>query len=172
MPPDYLLSNHPRVNVTWYEASAFCRWLSLKLRKEVRLPSEAEWEKAARGEDGRTYPWGEDFDAAKCNTRETGLGQPTAVGMYPAGASPCGALDMSGNVWEWTSSPWTDNYALGEKDIGAPDAAPGFRVYRGGSAWRRDQDARSAFRFKSRPQFTEAGLGFRVLLSASRRSRA
>ena len=170
--PDFLLANHPRVNVNFFEAAAFCRWLSQKLGREVRLPSEAEWEKAARGQDGRIYPWGDDFDAAKCNTLETGIGKTCAVGMFPSGASPYGAMDMSGNVWEWTSSPWTDNYAVHEKDAGAPDAAPGARVYRGGSYWFDARFARSAFRSRFGPVWSDQNHGFRVLLPAPERSRA
>ncbi|MBZ0307237.1 MAG: SUMF1/EgtB/PvdO family nonheme iron enzyme [Anaerolineae bacterium] len=100
-------ANHPRETVSWYDAIAFCRWWSNKLGGEyaldkvmawkVRLPTEQEWEKAARGADGRVYPYGNEFDAAKGNTGETGIGQTSAVGMYPQGASPYGVLDMSGN---------------------------------------------------------------------------
>src|SRR5690606_26669901 len=91
-------SNHPREMVNWYEAVAFCRWLSWRLGGsyaldnveawQVRLPTEEEWEKAARGRDGRIYPYGDKFDAAKGNTRETGIGQTIAVGIFPNGASP------------------------------------------------------------------------------------
>jgi len=114
------LPNHPAVCVTWYEATAYCRWLTDELREagklgddeEVALPSEAEWEKAARGTDGRTYPWGNEWDQEKCNsycnsytdTEETAT---TPVGKYsPEGDSPYGCADMAGNVWEWTRSEW------------------------------------------------------------------
>jgi formylglycine-generating enzyme required for sulfatase activity len=93
--------NHPRENVSWYDAMAFCRWLSAKVGCEVRLPTEDEWVKAARGPDGLIYPYGNEFDAAKGNTRETGIDQTSAVGIFPTGVSPYGLLDMSGNVWEW-----------------------------------------------------------------------
>ena len=114
--------NHPVVGITWDDAVAYCRWLSDKTGRRYRLPSEAEWEKAASWgteadketgrqvdkERKRRYPWGDTFDATKCNTAESGIGTTTAVGAYSAegGDSPCGAADMAGNVWEWTSTRW------------------------------------------------------------------
>ncbi|MCB0165015.1 MAG: SUMF1/EgtB/PvdO family nonheme iron enzyme, partial [Anaerolineae bacterium] len=103
--------NHPRETVNWYQALAFCRWLSWRLGGgydladitawAVRLPTEFEWEKAARSSDGREYPYDGAFDAAKGNTSETGLGQTSAVGLFPEGFSPYGVEEMSGNVFEW-----------------------------------------------------------------------
>jgi formylglycine-generating enzyme required for sulfatase activity len=110
--------NHPRVGVTWYEAVAFCNWVNatftpeeLKLpeRWKVRLPSEAEWERAARHTDGRDFPWdprGNAEPANRCNCAEAGLRQTSAVGLFPSGKAECGAHDMAGNVWEWTRSLW------------------------------------------------------------------
>lgn len=105
--PDYA-----REHVTWYESIAFCRWLTWKLGGKddldavenwlVRLPTEYEWEKAARGTDGRAYPWGDEFDRSRCNTQEGGVGRVTSVMQYPLGISPYGVMDMSGNTWEWT----------------------------------------------------------------------
>jgi hypothetical protein len=102
--------NQPATGMTWYLASAFCSWLSQQTNETIRLPSEAEWEAAARGHDGRLYVWGDkrlhDRAATKVdhNLREWPYTIP--VGCYPAGASPVGALDMTGNVWEWTSDGW------------------------------------------------------------------
>jgi formylglycine-generating enzyme required for sulfatase activity len=114
--PRWNLPNHPRETVSWFEAVAFCRWLTARLRQcgalpasdSIRLPTEHEWEKAARGEGGREYPWGEGYQSGRANLNETwgetgpyNLGRTTAVGIYPNGASPWGALDLAGNVWEW-----------------------------------------------------------------------
>jgi formylglycine-generating enzyme required for sulfatase activity len=96
--------DHPVVYVTWHDAVAYCRWLTEQTGQLYRLPTEAEWEKAARGSDGRQYPWGNEFDPARCNSVAGGPGETTPVGQYPEGASPYGILDMAGNVWEWCST--------------------------------------------------------------------
>lgn len=128
------LPNHPAVEVSWYEAVAYCRWLSEAMGVEARLPSEAEWEKAARGEDGRVYPWGDQIDPSRANYDDTGIGATSAVGCFPGGASPYGVEDMSGNVREWTRSVYK-SYPYDPKDgresLEAGDDTR--RVLRGGS---------------------------------------
>jgi len=100
--------NHPVVYVSWHDADVFCQWLSRETGKTFRLPTEAEWEKAARGTDGRIYPWGNEWDETKLNSAEAGPGDTTPVGQYsPAGDSPYGAADMSGNAWE-RCADWFD----------------------------------------------------------------
>ncbi len=178
--PDFLLPNHPRVNVTWFEADAFSRWLGRKLGADVRLPTEAEWEKAARGTDGQIYPWGNDFEAERCNVGDTRIGKPSPVGMFPSGASPYGVLDMSGNVREWTLSKWSNDYRHRQSGIEASatmeeiehaESTSGDRVYRGGSYWDTARDARCAYRNGRSPEVRDDIRGLRVLLPAPRGSR-
>lgn len=96
---------HPVIYVNWHDAREYCHWLAAQIGLDVTLPSEAQWEKAARGSgDKRRYPWGNEFNKYKANTSESGIKTTTPVDQYPAGASPYGVLDMSGNVWEWTRS--------------------------------------------------------------------
>jgi formylglycine-generating enzyme required for sulfatase activity len=149
------VANHPRERVSWYDAMAFCKWLSDKLGYVVTLPTEEQWEKAARGENGLIYPYGDKFDSGKCNTGEGGPGQTTSVDRYPDGASPYGALDMSGNVWEWTL---TDFASGGNDDLGASAR----RVLRGGSWYSRDSSARAAFRGYYVPGDRDNSCGFRL----------
>lgn len=139
----------PVVGVSFYEAEAFCRWLT-KSRDdgyEYRLPDEKEWEKAARGEDGRIYPWGDEFDSEKCNTEKSGIEAPTRVSKYSNGISPYGCYDMAGNVLEWTSS-----YKDGDKD---------FFVLRGGAFLGDAFNCRCAARGSLNPDERDLIIGFR-----------
>ena len=96
--------DHPVVNVRLRDAATYCLWLSDINGKSYRLPTEAEWEKAARGTDGRVYPWGDQWDVTRCNMSEGDVGDTTPVGQYsPDGDSPYGVVDVVGNVWEWTT---------------------------------------------------------------------
>ncbi|MCB0157172.1 MAG: SUMF1/EgtB/PvdO family nonheme iron enzyme [Caldilineaceae bacterium] len=158
--------NHPVINVSWDDAQAFFRWLSEQMEQSICLPSEAEWEKAARGDkDKRTYPWGDDEpDAVRCNF-DGNVGSTTSMGIYPAGASPYGCLDMSGNVWEWTQSEYR-SYPYDPDDGREADAAHGDRVVRGGSFDNSQIAVRCAFRdwgdLEDRLN-DFGGIGFRVV---------
>jgi formylglycine-generating enzyme required for sulfatase activity len=156
--------DHPIVNVNWHDAVAYCQWLAESTGKHYRLPSEAEWEKAARGTDGRIYPWGNDWDVGRCNIREGGKGDTTSVGSYPQGASPYGLLDMAGNVWEWTLSlhrPYPYRSDDGREDPHAEDN----RVLRGGSWLDYRRFARVSTRGTNVPDNFSFNVGFRVVVA-------
>ncbi len=156
--------NHPVVGVSWYDAVAYCHWLSTVTGKPYRLPTEAEWEKAARGTAGRIYPWGDQWDAKRCNTKEGGKGDTTPVGAHPQGISPYGLMDMSGNVWEWTSSLYWDYPYRG--DDGRENAAlSDSRVLRGGSWLNQYDSARTAYRRSYTPAYHSRIHGFRCCVS-------
>jgi len=168
----YNLSNHPVVGVTWYEAVAFCRWLTEQLRQygkigddqEITLPTEPQWEKAARGVDGRIYPWGNDPGPNRANYDETGIGTTSAVGCFPGGASPYGVEDLSGNVWEWCRTKWEGDYENYQDDN---DLAGGEdRVLRGGSFYDDQWDVRAAYRGWGGPHYRGGYGGFRVVVAA------
>jgi formylglycine-generating enzyme required for sulfatase activity len=133
--------DHPVVGVSWDDAQAYCRWLNQLTGRIYRLPSEAEWEKAARGEDGRRYPWGNDWQAGRCNT---GGDETSAVTAYRDGVSPWGCYDLLGNGQEWTSTLWGDDLKEstfpypyraddGREDPLASHLYRVYRIYRGGS---------------------------------------
>ena len=141
--------NYPLVGVRWFEAVAYCRWLSAQTGHKFRLPSEAEWEKAARGSDGWIWPWGNTWDAGRCNSEEAGIDKTTPVSQYPNGASPYGVLDMAGNVWEFVVTKWGKLYPYQIEDewqdayLKGDDSG---RVVRGGAYYREQKQMRGAFR--------------------------
>jgi len=128
--------DHPVVNVSWEDAVAYCEWLSEVAGRTYRLPTEVEWEKAARGKDGRIYPWGNYWNKKLCNTKDSGIDDTSPLGAYPDGASPYGLLDMVGNVWEWCTTKWGKPYPYDvEEDEWAGEYFQGDarRVLRGGA---------------------------------------
>jgi formylglycine-generating enzyme required for sulfatase activity len=153
----------PLVGVSWYEAWAYCCWLKQQTGQPFRLPSEAEWEKAARGTDGRSYPWGDLLQDDRFNSRASGLNRTVTVDQYhPAGDSPYGCVQMIGNVSEWTLSqfkPYPYVAADGRED---PEGRLE-RVTRGGSWFSPPFRTRTAARGLSDPSFADHDLGFRVL---------
>jgi len=162
--------DHPVVNVSWEDATAYCAWLGQKTDKAYRLPTEAEWEKAARGStDERVYPWGNEFDPDKTNTAEGAVNDTTSVGKYsPQGDSPFGCADMVGNVWEWCAD-WVNESGYDEsgdvvKDPKGPDDGK-YRFSRGGSYFCYQWLARCAFRSWDYPNLGDWDQGFRVALS-------
>jgi formylglycine-generating enzyme required for sulfatase activity len=103
---DWNKPNNPVVGVSWYEALAFCQWLSATIDQEITLPSEQQWQRAAQGDDGREYPWGNDKPGPELCNWNRYLDEITPVTEYPYGSSPYGVMDMSGNVWEWCLTGW------------------------------------------------------------------
>jgi formylglycine-generating enzyme required for sulfatase activity len=187
------LSNHPVVYVSWHDALAYCEWLNKKLREKaqqflalgmadenqrlfweglvngelrVTLPSEAEWEKAARGTSASIYPWGAQIDAERANYGQTGIGGTSAVGCFPGGASPYGVQDLSGNVREWTHSlfkPYPYNPEDGREELESDDP----RVLRGGAFLSHHWHVRCAYRYRHYPDLRNVGFGFCVVVSPS-----
>ncbi|MFN8442987.1 MAG: SUMF1/EgtB/PvdO family nonheme iron enzyme [Caldilineaceae bacterium] len=183
--------NHPVRWINWYEALSYCNWLDQTLRNsdqtppalaeklrqgwKITLPSEAEWEKAARGVQGQIYPWAvNDIDAPLANDQEAGIGDNSAVGCFPAGASPYSVEEMAGNVWEWTRSlwgkdrqkpefgyPYKDND--GRENLTAPSNT--LRVLRGGANYNDNNAVRCAVRNRHDPNVRGDYYGFRVIAS-------
>jgi formylglycine-generating enzyme required for sulfatase activity/predicted MPP superfamily phosphohydrolase/energy-coupling factor transporter ATP-binding protein EcfA2 len=158
--------NFPVVVVSWYEAETYANWLSKVTDKIYRLPTEAEWEKAARGTGGRKYPWGDEFDKDLCNSEESGLDRTSPVGIFPKGKSPYGCFDMAGNVWEWCADWYDGKYYRKSpaKNPTGPETGS-LRVVRGGSWFNVAHDCACAFRGAYPPVFRVNVLGFRLARS-------
>jgi formylglycine-generating enzyme required for sulfatase activity len=164
--------NQPVVGVSWYEARAYCHWLSATSRQNISLPNEAEWEAAARRDRPWAYVYGPEFDPFKGNTAESHLLRTSPVGVFIGGQTPEGVYDLSGNVWEWTSTVWGEDrnqpqYGYpydaydGREDAEAPPQAR--RVVRVGS-WDYDQYyARASARNYPLPDNRGSNHGFRVV---------
>jgi formylglycine-generating enzyme required for sulfatase activity len=161
--------DHPATYISWHDAVAFCRWLSQESGYTFRLPSEAEWEKAARGGQGRIYPWGNDWDYKRLNTLYSNLSGTTVPGRFsPQGDSPYGLADMAGNVWEWCADWFEETiYRQRTEPVVKDPLGPlqgARRVLRGGS-WSGDRYvARAAFRYRYDPNGRRNDYGFRVVL--------
>ena len=164
-------ADYPVINVNWEQANAYCEW------REARLPTEAQWEKAARGMDGRIYPWGEEFSCRKGNFDDDiqfdddvvpggpdcdGYVDTAPVGSYESGKSPYGVYDMAGNVWEWVSD-WHDAYP--GNTISNDNYGTKYKVVRGGAWGYTDDVLRSDYRYGYVPAHTDNYIGFRCSLS-------
>ena len=169
------LANHPIIGVSWYEAVAYCRWLTEVMRDcgmlaegwQIRLPTEAEWEKAARGVDGQIYTWGNEFDLEKANSMETEVESTSAVGIFTDGVSSYGCHEMAGNVWEWCATKvsygnykpypykieneWTEAYLEGNS----------YKTLRGGSWVNEADNLRCAYRLSNNPDLNSNNRGLR-----------
>ncbi len=157
--------NFPVVGVSWYEASAYAEWLSQAMGFKYALPTEAQWEKAARGSSGLVYPWGNQFDKDKCNSYESGLGRTSPVGLFPGDESPYGCMDMAGNVWDWCADWYGEDYYKKSpaKNPGGPLDGSG-RVLRGGGWAYGGWGCRAACRFwAGLPANRDFDLGFRLV---------
>ena len=165
--------DHPVVNVSWDDAMKYCQWFNQNFKSDLgdlllRLPTEAEWEKAARGAYGNEWPWGNEFDKNKCNSSEGGKGGTTPVGLYSAagGDSSYGCADMVGNVWEWTHSLFT-KYPYVAGDGREDEKSREARVVRGGSWFDFRDLACCASRLRGVPDYFRGGIGFRLVCSPS-----
>ena len=177
-------ANYPVTDISWHQAQEYIRWLNhkhqtdLPLEHVFRLPSEAEWEKSARGVDGNIYPWGNTFDARRCNALETGVGATSVVGSFsPQGDSSFGVADMAGNVWEWTrsigtrsdSSVFSYPYRFDDDREDEKGSNENMYILRGGSFKSNQQELRCANRIGFAPNTKESDFGFRIAIGVAER---
>lgn len=180
-PPGDKNSNLPQSNVSWYDAVAYCNWLSNKLEIKIRLPTEAEWEKAARGTDERLFPWGDQFDKNQCNTLDAGINQLCSVGCFPIVNGPWGEdtpLDMIGNLWEWCSTICEEQNGIkysypylptdGREDLTKGDTY--LRVVRGGCYSNKLMYVRATYRGRDKPSLRLPYEGFRIVMDTQKKS--
>ena len=176
-PPQWIESNHPAyydkmrqtakhpiVGITWDDAMHYAKWLSLKTGKRYQLPTEAQWEYAARNHTTTAYPWGETLDEAKANC-DNAICKDTFDFTAPVGQFPPvnGLYDMSGNAWEWTCSDYVENYDGSEKRCSEGQNPEASKVLRGGSWFNNAWSLRSAYRFRNIPAHRYGGIGFRLI---------
>lgn len=143
----------PRTNVSWYEAMGFCNWLAEHTKLDITLPTEQQWQRAAQGDSDWIYPWGNDIHVIRCNYNSFYKGV-TPVTQFPQGASPFGAVDMSGNVFEWCLDKWGTTYM-----------GPLSQALRGGSWNHGEYNARVTFRGRGNPNYGYVNVGFRIIKS-------
>lgn len=162
--------NRPVVNVSWLEATAYAQWLGQQTNNQCRLPTEAEWEYAARAGTATAYPWGDEVGSNKANcsgcddNSPWGKKESAPVGGFAA--NQFGLYDMSGNVWEWTCSNWQDRFDDDERHCNNDTTDERFRVLRGGSWFSVPDDVRASARRNSLPEDHNYVIGFRVLCSS------
>ena len=166
---DWGRGNHPVINVSWDDAQAYCAWLTEQTGQSYRLPTEAEWEYAARAGTETAYWWGDEIGVNRTNCRDSGSPwsgkQTSPVGSFPA--NPFGLYDTSGNVWEWVQDHWHDNFQTAPKDGSAwKSDDSNYRVCRGGSWLNNSGFVRCAFRFRYHPYVRNYYLGFRLVLGS------
>lgn len=149
--------NLPRTNVSWFDAVAYCHWLASKVpTHKISLPTEQQWQRAAQGDDGRAFPWGNEYDVVCANTLSSEIKKPTSVLQYPEGESLFGVMDMSGNVAEWCLTNWLDG--------SSSESGDSYRCIRGGSWANYYYVGRCDRRHRREPSFFDASTGFRIVL--------